>query len=333
MTTNTTTDWKTLIRRIKAEKFTPIISDRVFFPGDNKIIPTWATEIDYPYSGEHGVSIAQLAQYLGINRRDYLTAKEDFLEFSKTYTFSKVKTDRQLSASEFLDTLQEELPDLTFSQLASRLDFPKFDDPMQNPLRLLAELPLPMYVTTSYYDFLETSLKAAGKEPITEVCYWYDDLKDDVPSIYDDEPDYLPSVMRPLVYHLNGLDAYPSSLVITEDDYLDFLVKISEDNEVVPRRVAQAFADSTLLLLGYQLDDWNFKTLFRGLINTRRASRRLLSLSIQIVPQMAEGSPEKAIQKVQDYLGRYFDKANFEVYWGTPQEFAQELWAQWQKTA
>lgn len=332
MTANTT-DWKTLIRRIKAEKFTPIISDRVFFPGDNQVIPAWATEIDYPYPGEHGVSIAQLAQYLGIHRRDYLTAKEDFLEFSKTYTLNKVKTDRQLEASEFLDTLADELADLTFSQLASRLDFPKFEEPMQNPLRLLAELPLPIYVTTSYYDFLETSLKAAGKEPVTEICYWYDDLKDDVPSIYESEPDYLPSVTRPLVYHLNGLDAYPSSLVITEDDYLDFLVKISEDIEVVPRRVAQAFADSTLLLLGYQLDDWNFKTLFRGLINTRRASRRLLSLSIQMVPQMAEGSPETARQKVQDYLGRYFDKANFEVYWGTPQEFAQELWAQWQKTA
>lgn len=332
MTTNNT-DWRTLIRRIKAEKFTPIISDRVFFPGDNQVIPTWASEIDYPYPGEHGVNIAQLAQYLGINRRDYLVAKEDFLEFSKTYTLGKVKIDRQLAASEFLETLADELPDLTFSQLASRLDFPKFDDPMQNPLRLLAELPLPIYVTTSYYDFLETSLKAAGKRPVTELCYWYDDLRDDVPSIYDSEPDYAPTALRPLVYHLNGLDAYPSSLVITEDDYLDFLVKISEDLEVIPRRVAQAFTDSTLLLLGYQLDDWNFKTLFRGLINTRRASRRLLSLAIQMISQDLHSSPEANQQKIQDYLGRYFDKANFEVYWGTPQEFTQELWAQWQKTA
>ena len=118
--------------------------------------------------------------------------------------------------------------------------------------------------------------------------------------------------------------------MITEDDYLDFLVKVAEDLEAVPRRVTQALSDSTLLLLGYQLEDWNFKSLFRGLINTRSSSRRLLSLSIQMIPANMPAEQTEMRQKVQDYLGRYFDKANFDVYWGTPQEFTQELWAQWQ---
>ncbi len=76
-------DWRTVMRRIKADKFTPIISDRVFFPGDNEVIPTWAKEISFPYPLTSEVSIAQLAQYLCINSRDHLTAKEDFLDFSK----------------------------------------------------------------------------------------------------------------------------------------------------------------------------------------------------------------------------------------------------------
>ncbi len=325
-------DWRTVMRRIKADKFTPIISDRVFFPGDNEVIPTWAKEIAFPYPLTSEVSIAQLAQYLCINSRDHLTAKEDFLDFSKLYTLGKVKKDRALESSDFLDTLEDELLDITFSQLATRLDFPKFENELDNPLRILAELPLSIYITTSYYDFLETALKAAGKNPVTEICYWNEDLVDDVPSIFETEPDYQPSVARPLVYHLNGVDAFPSSLVISEDDYLDFLVKVAEDIEAVPRRVMQAFADSTLLLLGYHLNDWNFKTLFRGLINTRRASRRLLSLSIQMVPADLHTSPEETLASIQEYLGRYFDKANFDVYWGTPQEFMQELWAQWQGT-
>ncbi|MBP8056424.1 MAG: SIR2 family protein [Chloroflexi bacterium] len=330
MTKQNEIDWRMIIRRIKDKKFTPIISDRVFFPGDNAVIPSWAREIGFPYPTNDGLSIAQLAQYLGINSRDYLTAKEDFLDFSKRYTLDWVKNDRQLEPGEFLDTLMGELSDLTYSQLATRLDFPKFVNPLDNPLQILAQLPLAIYVTTSYYDFLEAALRAAGKDPVTEICYWHDDLQDEVPSIFKTDKDFQPTPQRPLVYHLNGLDAYPASLVITEDDYLDFLVKVAEDLEAVPRRVTQALSDSTLLLLGYQLEDWNFKSLFRGLINTRSSSRRLLSLSIQMIPANMPAEQTEMRQKVQDYLGRYFDKANFDVYWGTPQEFTQELWAQWQ---
>ncbi|MCL4869222.1 MAG: SIR2 family protein [Anaerolineae bacterium] len=332
MSTPNNVDWRTIIRRIKANKFTPIISDRVYFPGDNQVIPAWATEMDYPFPSESSLNIAHLAQYLGVNSRDYLSAKENFLDFAKRYTLAKVKAERSLESNEFWETLNDELYDLTFSQLAERLAYPKFERELDNPLRILAELPISIYLTTSYYDFLENALRVAGKSPVTEICYWHDHLKDDTPSIFETERDYQPSESRPLVYHLNGLDAYPSSLVISEDDYLDFLVKISDDIEAVPPRVAQVFGDSTLLLLGYELADWNFKTLFRGLISTRRNSRRLFSLSIQMVPGVTAAAPPTAHEKIQDYLGRYFNKADFDVYWGTPQQFTQELWAQWQGT-
>ena len=41
----------------------------------------------------------------------------------------------------------------------------------------LAKLNLPVYVTTSYYDFLEKALEHAGKQPRTEISYWRDNLK------------------------------------------------------------------------------------------------------------------------------------------------------------
>jgi hypothetical protein len=52
--------------------------------------------------------------------------------------------------------------------------------------------------------------------------------------------------------------------VLTEDDYLDFLVKVSWDNTVIPPRIAEALTDSSLLLLGYHLQDWDFRVMFRG---------------------------------------------------------------------
>lgn len=318
--------WQTLIRRIKRGKFLPIVSDRVFFPGGNTVIESWAEEIGYPYQLDHRLHLAHLAQFLSATSRDDLAPKEDFLDFSKQYTFDRIRDNASPEEEDFLDMLEDELMDITFSETAARLNYPKYEDEFDNPLRVLAEFPLPIYITTSYYDFIEEALKAAGKEPVTEICYWNDDL-DDIPSIFDEDPDYQPSEETPLVYHLNGFDAYPASLVLTEDDYLDFLVKISQDIDVIPRRVAQALVDSSLLLLGYLLDDWNFKVMFRGLIKNKRASRRRLSLSIQITPDSDFIVNE---EDAREYLDKYFGKANFDIYWGNSSNFIRDLWEQWE---
>lgn len=321
-------DWRTLVRRIRSGKFTPIISDRVFFPGVNNLLERWAEEIRYPFPLERGLTIPKMAQYLTATSRDDLTAKEDFLEFSKEYLLETVQETAEADQLNLLDRLEDELPDLTFSELANRLDYPKYNDEFENPLFVLGSLPLPLYITTSYYDFMERALLKAGKKPRTEVCYWQDELISDIPSIFEDDPDYEPSEEEPLVFHLNGLDQYPASLVLTEDDYLDFLIRISQDMEALPRRVAQALVDSSLLMLGYQLDDWNFKVMFRGLIKSKRASRRRLSLALQYT---LEDAADEALdpRDVEEYLEKYFDKANFDIYWGTPQAFVQELWEEW----
>ena len=227
----------------------------------------------------------------------------------------------------FLDTLADELFDLTFSEVASRLGYPRYENELENPLRILAELPLPIYLTTNYATYMENALKTANREPRTEICYWHDDLEADVTSVFEQDPDYHPSVEEPLVYHLHGLDAYASSLVLTEDDYLEFLVKVSQDPDAIPKRVAQALADSSLLLLGYNLYDWDFRVIFRGLITSKRASRRLLSMSIQLSPDQVG---IRDFEEAQNYLEQYFDKANFDIYWNDTQSFTRELWEQWE---
>lgn len=321
-------DWRTVTRRIRSGKLTPIISDRVFFPGRNMLLEQWAKELRYPFPEERGLTIPKMAQYLAATSRDDLTAKEDFLEFSKEYLLESVRETADDNQLNLLDRLEDELPDLTFSELAARLDFPKYDDEFENPLFVLASLPLPIYITTSYYDFMERALVDVGKRPRTEVCYWQDELIADIPSIFEDDPDYEPSEEEPLVFHLNGRDDHPASLVLTEDDYLDFLIRISQDMNALPRRVAQALVDSSLIMLGYQLEDWNFKTMFRGLIKSKRASRRRLSLALQYTADAAEDENLDP-RDVEEYLQRYFDKANFDIYWGEPTAFVQELWEEW----
>ena len=89
----------------------------------------------------------------------------------------------------------------------------------------MADFDLPIYLTTSYHNFIEVALKRAGKEPRTEICRWHKGLES-IPSVFDDE-DYEPTKDEPLVYHLHGSDLHPESLVLSEDNYLEFLVAIS----------------------------------------------------------------------------------------------------------
>lgn len=322
-------DWRTLIRRIKSGKFTPLVSDRVFFPGRNSIRAEWSAEIGYPFTDPVRLTLPRIAQYLSAISRDDLAVKEDFLDFSKRYLLKQLRETADDERQNFLDRVEDELLDITFSETAGRLDYPKYDNDLENPLFILASLPIPIYITTSYYDFIERELIRVGKSPRSEVCYWHDDLQD-VPSVFQQNPEYEPSEQEPLVYHLNGLDKFPTSMVLTEDDYLDFLVRVAQDLEVVPRRISQALVDSSLLLLGYKLEDWNFKTMFRGLISSKRDSRRRLSVSIQIPAETGEDAAEGQ-KEVADFLAKYFTKANFDVYWGTAEQFMQTLWQEWEK--
>ena len=57
----------------------------------------------------------------------------------------------------------------------------------------------------------------------------------DLPSIFDADASRLPPpVERPLVYHLFGRLGEPDSLVITEDDYFDYLIGVTSNNDLIP---------------------------------------------------------------------------------------------------
>ncbi len=321
-------DWKTIIRRVKAGKCTPIISYRVsqrHFADHEAVVRAWAEAVSYPLADRH--NLTRVAQYATHVSSDALSAKEEYLDFLKQRLVDKAREEQPPGQSAFLDTLEAELPDVCFSDVAARLGYPQHENALDDPLRLLAELPLPIYLTTSFATSMESALRAAGKEPRSDMCCWHREMEGEARSVFEEDPDYEPSVEQPLVFHLHGLDAYPASLVLSEDDYLDFLVKVSQDPEAIPRRVTLALSESSLLLLGYGLQDWDFRVLFRGLITPRRTGRRLMSLSIQLLPQPAG---EASLDDAREFLKRYFDRADFEIYWGDAQSFMQQLWQEWE---
>lgn len=317
--------WKEIvIDRLSLGKVLPIVSGRIsdhLLFGDPYLLPVkWAEYIEYPFEDRRDFTF--MTQYTSVMlkadpdiRADNLYIKEVFLDFLKGELWERADED-----------LREELESdpkiaaLSFSDFAERLEFPPFDLENKDALLTLAALPLPIFLTTSYSSFLEAALQRAGKAPRAEICYWNPSLHS-IPSVFKDES-YQPSVEEPLVYHLHGLDRYPASLVITQDDYLDFLVGITQDWDGLPLPVRQALTDSSLLLLGYELQGWDFRVVFRGLIKTSIDQRRPKSVAIQL----------NADKEQRDYLQNYLNQeAELEVYWGESKTLLQELYDGWAK--
>jgi hypothetical protein len=166
-------------------------------------------------------------------------------------------------------------------------------------------------------------LRAAGKEPRIELCRWNEDTER-IPSIFDEEPDYEPSPEQPLVYHMFGIFEEPESLVVTEDDYFDFLIGVSSNRELIPIVVREALTDSALLFLGFDLDDWSFRVVFRTLMSQQGRSRRSRYAHVAGQIMLNENEvlqPERAIR----YLERYFADADISIFWGSPLDFSREL--------
>lgn len=120
------------------------------------------------------------------------------------------------------------------------------------------------------------------------------------------------------------------SLVLTEGDYLDFLIRLSRDQSLLPPPIRTALAGTSLLFVGYSLTDWNFRVLFRGLVGSLGASLGYTSIAVQLPPNLSQIDMERA----RGYLNKYFDQLQqirVSIYWGDVREFALELRQRWEK--
>lgn len=321
-------DWYFITEQIYQKKLTPIISNQLINAslfGDDNLVQAWANKINYPLAD--GDDLTRVAQFLSVTRQDTTRAKSSYLQFLKQSLLELARAEPGADES-FLKQVKSELRGLTFSQLAiGRLGYPDFSEEPYNPLSILARLDIPIYLTTSYHHFMEAALKVVGKIPRTEVYCWRYELEDNIPPEFVTDPDFEPDTQTPLVYHLHGIDDYPDSLVLTEDDYLAFLVNVTQDfgTHVIPNSVRNALSSSLLLLLGYDLHAWDLRVLLQGLIKGKPLRPR--SFAIQLIP--SEDDTKNAAQ-FQEYLQKYFGQARFDVYWGDPQSFMKTLWGEWE---
>ncbi len=292
---------------------------------DELLTKEWAVEIRYPMADDH--NLARVSQYYQVEQKESLLAKTKYLKFLTNYLL-----DINADDENYQDVVgQLRSQEASFSEIVQQLDFPRFPSGMEDPLRVLAKLPLKIYITTSYYNFIERALEAENKKPRTQVCFWSGGKLSAKPE-HAPDPLYEPSDTEPAVYHLYGLEDYPQTLVLSEDDYMNFLISVVEDtntqNPLVPLRLREGLAESRLLLLGYRARDWDFRVLFRFILKYRSIDSAPRGMLIQLKPGSKQsGNKEKSVE----YLGNYFDKKQFDLDWTNPEKFIQKLWNEWDR--
>jgi hypothetical protein len=339
--------WESTLRNISKGNVIPIISnsfrleqlfrDMASIPGESTqtaeseltvvelLIKQWSALIDYPMQDDY--NFARVAQYYLVEQKDDTEARREVIEFLKTSLLAIAGDDPDYS--DVVGGLTDQIQEVSFSDIARQLDYPRYSETTDDPFRLLARFPLPIYVTTGQSNFMERALKAENKQPRTQICFWSGNISN-VLEEHRPDPNFSPSVKQPLVYHLYGLENYPQTLVLSEDDYINFLVATAENtdtqNPIVPLNVRKALGESQLLLLGYRLYNWDFRVLFRFLLKFRTNEISPRGMVIQLKQTETEAVK---MEKALAYLGRYFDRKKFDIEWNDTESFIQKLWREW----
>lgn len=127
-------------------------------------------------------------------------------------------------------------------------------------LRMLAALPFRIIVTTNYDHLLERALHDLGKQEVKLVYNpQHDEPAEDVPA--DPAPE------RPLLFKIHGDLDRRESIVITDEDYITFIQRMSEKeaSHPVPLTVRYRMKQWPILFVGFSLRDYNLRLLFRTL--------------------------------------------------------------------
>lgn len=132
--------------------------------------------------------------------------------------------------------------------------------------RDLAALPFYFIVTTTPDNMFPQALEKQGKEPIIENYNFNGKTKDNV---------VMGTLERPLVFYLYGTVTEPGSLLLTENDLLDFLVSLISRKPPLQDNIRSQLQEErkTLLFLGFGFRHWYLRILLHVLQGRNKGSR------------------------------------------------------------
>jgi hypothetical protein len=248
--------WKSLCNRVRKGACVPVIGGQLregLIPLPEQLACEWANDLGYPLA--RNSELAMVAEFARLTAADENDLLDQFVEFVNAR----------------VGTLRED-------RLAD-----------SHPYRLLAELPLSVYITTAYDDLMSEALRRFRPPctPLTISCRWKPEGR------YWKEPeeselDFTPSTEHPVVFHLNGRWLDPPSMVLTESDHMEYTSKIAADSvqnvqkvALLPPPIRDALAATSWFFIGYGAADRNLRGLLRALASQVRNTKQAVAVQLQ----------------------------------------------------
>ncbi|MBI5878290.1 MAG: CHAT domain-containing protein [Chloroflexi bacterium] len=314
--------WEALLARIGEGRCTPLLGPGLhesLFGSTRDIARRWAEQYHFPLEPHAREDLPQVAQYLATS-----------------------KSDAEFPARKLSETIRAELWSRFGARLPATPTMPSLDELLTavgalrrreietEPHRLLAALPFPVYLTTNPDHMLADALGEVdpARAPQVRSCRWRDEHDPEDP-LFAKALVYPPSREHPLVYHLFGQMQAPDSLVLTEDDYFDYLIGVTRHAADIPNRVLSALTNTALVFVGFRLDDWIFRVLFRSIAALEGGAgrhARFPHVAVQVDPEESRLlEPDRA----RRYLESYFGHESITIYWGSAEDFTADLYGRW----
>ncbi len=306
--------WRALVNNIRKGKCTPIIGSGILeslVGSFREIAREWAASHKYPMSERDQEQLPLIAQYLEVNQGESGYVRDEFFKALRKGALRQYGHDL---------TDEQRAESVPVEQIISHAGAVRRALEPAEPHKVLASLGLPIYLTTNPDNLLADALGELTRPAKVQLC----------PRGYEtaalalDEAAFKPSKETPLVYHLFGHLREPDSVVLTQDDYFDYLIDVTTNKDLIPGTVRTSLTDAALLFLGFQMSDWDFRVFFRSIMSQEGAGRRkrFSHVAVQLDPEQDRlVDPARA----RRYLERYFLDTDISIYWGNAEDFLTEL--------
>jgi hypothetical protein len=167
--------------------------------------------------------------------------------------------------------------------------------------RWLASIAAPLLIiTTNYDDLIEQAFRDADR-PYDVVVHTTDDDCGELllcrrhgarePELVDASALDIPLDVTTVIYKMHGgIDrelASRDQYVITEDDYIEFLVRLA-DHKAIPSIFAEPFEQRHFLFLGYGLRDWNLRVVLHRVQKDLHRAGDMRSWAVDAKPSRLE---------------------------------------------
>ena len=155
--------------------------------------------------------------------------------------------------------------------------------------RALAALPFSLILTTSQDPLFAAALNAAAKKPLIQRYHLRGDKRANPEFVVPGSPD------APVLYHLFGDAQEPASLVLSENDLLDFLIAIVSERPPLPNSLIRALKrqGQNFLFLGFGIKQWYLRVLLKIIIRTLELHRTANAIATEPLRGLSDTDREQ----------------------------------------